>query len=342
MKIPKATKLPSGRYRVQVQVNGRRVGETFDTPEEAQYWAAGIKTRMKDANKPARRVTVAEAVDLYLERRSAVLSPATIAGYRRIQKNLFPPIADIQVADLSQGDIQRWVNRMAKEGKAPKTIFNAHGLLSSIRSEILPDAPTLRTRLPQKGKQEIQIPTKTEVAAIAEHCRGTKYERPIMLSICLGLRVSEIRGLRRSDIDGEYITIRRAIAQGENGPIEKGPQTTSGFRRVHIPKPVQELLATAPHTSDHLTELTGHAIYCGFSRICEKAGIPHYRFHDLRHVNAFVMLEAKIPDKYSIKRMGHATPNMLKTTYQHIFREDERLYDDVIEEGLEAILHPDK
>lgn len=54
------------------------------------------------------------------------------------------------------------------------------------------------------------------------------------------------------------------------------------------------------------------------------------------------MLEAKIPDKYSAKRMGHATPNMLKTTYQHIFREDERLYDDVIEEGLEAILHPDK
>ena len=231
---------------------------------------------------------------------------------------------------------------MAKEGKAPKTIFNAHGLLSSVRSEILPDAPALRTRLPQKEKQEIQIPAKTEVAAIVEHCRGTKYELPIMLSICLGLRVSEIRGLRWSDIDGEYITIHSAIVQGENGPIEKGPKTTSGFRRVHIPKPVQELLATAPHTSDHLTELTGHAIYCGFSRICEKAGIPHYRFHDLRHVNASVMLEAKIPDKYSTKRMGHATPNMLKTTYQHIFREDERLYDDVIEEGLEAILHPDK
>ena len=32
---------------------------------------------------------MAEAVDLYLERRSAVLSSATIAGYRRIQKNLF-------------------------------------------------------------------------------------------------------------------------------------------------------------------------------------------------------------------------------------------------------------
>lgn len=91
MKIPKVEKLPSGRYRVQVQVNGRRVGETFDTPEEAQYWAAGIKTRMKDANKPARRVTVTEAVDLYLERRSAVLSPATIAGTAGSRRTCFRP-----------------------------------------------------------------------------------------------------------------------------------------------------------------------------------------------------------------------------------------------------------
>ena len=55
MKIPKVEKLPSGRYRVQVQVGGQRYGETFDTPEEAQFWAAGIKTRIKDARKPARR-----------------------------------------------------------------------------------------------------------------------------------------------------------------------------------------------------------------------------------------------------------------------------------------------
>lgn len=53
MKIPKVEKLPSGRYRVQVQVGGQRYGETFDTPEEAQFWAAGIKTRIKDARKPA-------------------------------------------------------------------------------------------------------------------------------------------------------------------------------------------------------------------------------------------------------------------------------------------------
>lgn len=139
-----------------------------------------------------------------------------------------------------------------------------------------------------------------------------------MLSICLGLRVSEIRGLRWSDIDGEYITIHSAIVQGENGPIEKGPKTTSGFRRVHIPKPVQELLATAPHTSDHLTELTGHAIYCGFSRICEKAGVPHYRFHDLRHSCASLLLANDVPLKQIQEWLGHSDIGTTANIYSHL------------------------
>ena len=44
----------------------------------------------------------------------------------------------------------------------------------------------------------------------------------------------------------------------------------------------------------------------------QKAGIQHYRFHDLRHINASVMLALGIPNKYAEERMGHATDNMLK------------------------------
>ena len=282
MKIPKVEKLPSGRYRVQVQVGGQRYGETFDTPEEAQFWAAGIKTRIKDARKPARRLTVGEAADQYIERRDAVLSPATVAGYKRIRKNLLPPISATLLPELTQESIQRWVNRMVKAGKSPKTVANAHGFLSAVLSEFRPDVK-LTTRLPQKEKHEIQIPTKAEVQAIAETCRGTKYELPIMLAICLGLRASEIRGLRWSDIDGEYVNIHTAIVEGENGAAEKGPKSYSGARRVHLPAYLRDLLARTPQTDEHITTLTGHAIYCGFSRVCEKAGVPHYRFHDLRH-----------------------------------------------------------
>ena len=45
--------------------------------------------------------------------------------------------------------------------------------------------------------------------------------------------------------------------------------------------------------------------------------MQHYRFHDLRHINASVMLALGVPNKYAQERMGHATDNMLKTVYQH-------------------------
>lgn len=341
MNIPDPIKLPSGRYRIQIQVDGVRYGQTFDTPEEAVYWAVGLKTKCKESKKPARRMTVNEAMSAYIEMREPVLSPATISGYRRIQKNLLPPIAGKLLPDLSQDNIQRWVNQMVKSGKTEKTIANAHGLLSAVLTHFSPDT-RLTTRLPQRVKKEIQVPTKAEIKSIAGACRGTRYELPIMLAIWLGLRKSEIRGLRWSDIDGEYLNIHAAIVDCDGVPVEKGTKTISGTRRVHIPPYLQDLLASAPKTSEFIVPMTGAAIYDGFIRACDKAGVPHYRFHDLRHVNASVMLEARIPNKYSQRRMGHATDNMLKNTYQHIFRDSEAEYDAVIESAMQHILDPEK
>lgn len=92
-----------------------------------------------------------------------------------------------------------------------------------------------------------------------------------------------------------------------------------------------------PKKRESVFDISGHAIYSGFSRICEKAGIPHYRFHDLRHANASVMLAVGVPDKYSMKRMGHATNNMLKTTYQHTIKEKELHFDTIIDAEFEKL-----
>lgn len=75
MKIPKPKKLPSGRWYVQVMSDGERIGRTFDTEDEAVYWAAGIKTKAKAAVKSPRNMTVGEAMDRYIESKDSVLSP---------------------------------------------------------------------------------------------------------------------------------------------------------------------------------------------------------------------------------------------------------------------------
>ncbi len=52
-------------------------------------------------------------------------------------------------------------------------------------------------------------------------------------------------------------------------------------------------------------------------RAVKAAGLEHFRFHDLRHFNASLMLSEGIPDKYAVERMGHSTTAILKSVYQH-------------------------
>ena len=337
MRIPEPKELPSGSWRIQVMVEGKRVGKTFNTREEAIYWAAGVKTRSVEDARAGNRITLERAAERYIENKSAILSPSTIRGYKIISKQKFAPIAKTRLCDLSQEKVQRWVNGLVKSGMSPKYINNAHGLLSAILKEF-DNGRTLTTTLPQKQKQEVQIPSEADLKTIAQAAKGTKYELPILMAIWLGMRQSEITGLRWENVrDGRIFVVNAKVYDGEDWVV-KGTKTTSGNRSIRCPQYILDLIKARPKTTDFVINETNHAIYDAFRALCKKQGLPPYRFHDLRHANASVMLAERIPDKYSQKRMGHATTNMLTTVYQHTFKEREEQYDDIIDKHMEELL----
>lgn len=338
MKLPEPKQKENGKWIIQVQVEGKRRSKEFETKEEALYWASGIKTGQKEAARNPSSLTVEKAIEKYIETKSAILSPSTVRGYKGIKESRIDPIRTTRLSDLTQEKVQRWVNSLSKS-HSPKTVANAHGLLSAVLREYHPDI-VLHTTLPQKVRPDIQIPTEDELKKIIEAARGTKYELPITLAIWLGLRQSEIVGLTWSCIKGDTLHVRQAVVMGEDGPTQKGTKSYSGKREIRLPPYIQDLLAEQPRDNAFIVNLSGKAIYSGFSRICEKSGVPHFRFHDLRHANASVMLAVGVPDKYSMKRMGHATNNMLKTTYQHTIKEKELAFDQTIDTEFEKMFTP--
>ncbi len=337
MKLPAAKKLPSGAWRVQVMVDGVRVSVTNADPKVAQAKAAALKAKLAEAAKPSSQLTVGQAVDLYIKNKSGVLSPATIAGYKRIRANALSALANTRLAALTQAKVQRLVSDLAQT-KSPKTVRNAHGLLSAVLSEYKPEL-TLRTTLPQKRRYEVHIPSDAEIEAIVQAAQGTPMELPVLLAVWLGLRASEICGITWDCVDGNTLHIKQAKVAGENGPTLKATKTYSGDRYLRLPRPIADLIAAQPHTDEFVVHLTGQAIYKRFVRLCQKADLPHFRFHDLRHANASVMLALGVPDKYAMERMGHATPNMLKTTYQHTMRTRQEQIADQVDNYFSAILH---
>lgn len=189
---------------------------------------------------------------------------------------------------ITQEKVQQEINSMAKE-KSPKYVRNIHGLLCSVLKEYHPSL-ILRTTLPQKIKYEAKIPDKTEIQRMLQFVKGTTVELPVYLSIWLGLRSSEIQGLRWDAYTGDTITIKEAVVMVDRQPVSKGTKTYSSKRTLTVPPYIQKLIESQPRTSEYIVTQTRDHIYKRFSKLCKENGLQHFRFHDLRHANASVML----------------------------------------------------
>lgn len=339
LKNPTPVQLPSGSWRCQVMVAGQRISVVNSDPKVAHAKALALKAGLIQKEKPVSAITVGDAVDRYIESKDSVLSPATVLGYKKLKKNSFKELDKVKLAFLTQEAVQRWVNRLSKD-KSPKTVRNAHGLLSATLTVYRPDM-VLRTTLPQKKKYDVKVPDMDEIAAILKAASGTKIEIPILMAVWLGLRESEIRGLTWSSIQDGYLHVSSAIVDGEDGPAVKGTKTFSGDRKIRLPKHILDVLDNTPHTSDYIVSMSGQAMYKRFSRLCEKLGLPHYRFHDLRHTAASVAMSLGVPNTYIQQRMGHKTDNMLKTTYLHTLKSKEDQFADTIDAQYNSLLHTD-
>lgn len=336
--MAKAKKLPSGNWRVNLYIGKDEVTQkrkyksfTAETKKEAEFMAAEYSLNKKEAPK---KMTVGDAIDKYIESKENVLSPTTIAGYKKIRRNNLQGLMSKPLDKITQIDVQLEINRESKN-KSAKTISNAHGLLSAALNMYYPDM-VLKTTLPRKDKKikELIAPEKIFAAV-----HGTEIELPVLLGMWLGLRMSEIRGIKRSAVsDDGYLTVNNVVVTADGKNIEKtSTKTVSSTRKLKLPYQILSLIPADISEDEYIIKLSGQAIYKRFSRLLEKNNLPHMTFHDLRHINASVMLKLGIPDKYAMERGGWSTNSTLKAVYQHTFSEERELIDSKIDDFFENV-----
>ena len=100
------------------------IGFLIPSKKAAESKAAAIKAGMKAEAAPA-SLTVGKAIDLYIASKDSVLSPSTIAGYKRQRQNTLQSLMDVPVASLTQEAVQVAVNAMLRNLKSPETYFQA-------------------------------------------------------------------------------------------------------------------------------------------------------------------------------------------------------------------------
>ena len=325
--MAKAKKLPSGSWRCRAYLgedaNGKKIMKSFTAPtkKEAEFLASQY---LNENHSVGEDQTFLQVYNEMIELKRPALSPGTYRELvRDINNDYYDLVKNIPVKKIDNVLVQKMINAWIAKGLSPKTISNKYVNFRSAMRTVYKniDYDVIR---PEKEPANIYIPTDEEVRILINASRDTPVEVAILLGAYMGMREAEIAALRwdHVDLENRFLTISEATTiDVDNRTVVKKPKSVSGNRTLPIPEIVCEALQR--HRSDDkelVVPLSCAAIYKRFKRILNPTGIHDFRFHDLRHYYASVMLSLSVPDKYAMERMGHSTNSTLKNVYQHTMK----------------------
>ena len=350
--MAKARKLKSGNWNIQVfdyrDESGKAHYTSFTAPTkyEAEFKAAQYKKDHPTRTK-ALDMTVGDAVDRYIEL-CGVLSPTTSDRYSSVRKNAFQSLMKVPVRKLTNESVQKAINDECKRKSntdsnktiSAKTVKNGWGLISAALKKVC--GTTYDITLPKVKRQIKQYPDPKDVLSAIMDCEA---KLPCLLSLWCTFSMSELLGIRCSDIKDGYIIIDQVRVTTKDGLVEKDiAKTVTRNRAQVLPEYLLDLIRETTtyqrYTAGedgYLIESPRSTIYHQWKRTTQKHNLD-LSFHDLRHMSASIMLQLNIPEKYAQERGGWSTPHVMKTVYQHTFSAERIAVDKVINRYFEDIL----
>ncbi|MBQ6344116.1 MAG: site-specific integrase [Anaerolineaceae bacterium] len=231
------------------------------------------------------------------------LQGSTIAGYanelRRFSE-LLP--AGIHIQDITTEMLQQGLETIRARGVTENTI--RHYTISlkrlfafAMTKSLISFDPSQALETPTAGKYTgAGYYSADEARALLDAAKGTVSETPVYLALFLGLRRSEIAGLRWDDIDmeGGKVTVRRKTVQY----MDKGElvvtssdklKTDSSNRVLPIPAQLLEVLSSMDEKTGVVCKgrygkpMSPDIISQAFRRLLIRKGLRHIRFHDLSY-----------------------------------------------------------
>lgn len=332
IEVPSAVAGTVTRWRARyVDDAGREHTRAFDRKVDAQKWIdkqlsallRGDHVTPKDA-----KLTVGEWCDKWLAgygtRRKSTVRQAV--AHIKIIKAHF---GSVPLSAVKPSDVRTWTAVLKDEGRADSYTYALHARLSQLFTDAVHDGlvvrnPCSRRTSPGMGKQRPYVATTRQVWALYDAV--PEGVRPaILLGAHAGLRLAEAAAIRVEDIDFATGVVSPA-RQWLDEPLKSDMSRTP----IPIPKEMARLLAEAIQccdgrflASDQWGNPAGPWTIERGVRACRRAAsLPDdFRFHDLRHYFASLLIASGLDVKVVQARLRHASAKTTLDTYGHLWPE---------------------
>ena len=339
----------------EAQYRLNRILDQYNTDDLYLY------DKMTHAERERSRIAHMQVIDYlpeWLEGHKINVSETTYLGYKlMIESRMIPffrKYGDLKVKDITGDEINEYYISIRTDGLKGTSAQRHHALLhlafkSAVKRRIIPSNPVEQADRPKATQFIGGYYNANELKTLLEKAEEDILYIPILMAAYLGLRRSEVLGLKWSavDFDNKTIRINHKIIENKSGI--KGldvMKTKSSYRTLPlIPQVEEALLKQKAHQeemkrvmrraySKKYTEYIcvdqfGHIIRPDyvtdhFKVLLRQNGLKDIRFHDLRHSCASLLLAQGIPMKMIQDWLGHSDIGTTANIYSHIDGESKK------------------
>lgn len=302
----------------------------------------------------------------WLKKSQIKIKNNTYAAYEiQVTKHIEPYFRNrkVLIGQITPKLLEEYYTDKLREGLSGRTIRKhasniCAALDDAVKNKIIAVNPCMVADKPSIERFSGNMLDEAQLYEVFSQTRNSRIHIPVVIAAFLGLRRSEVLGLRWSAIDFEHkvIHISHTVVKVKKGlQFSDLPKTKSSRRTLPCPEQLLYFLQKVKK-SQVISYIKNQKTYCrrylqyvcvdelgdlikpdtltnDFAKIINKLGYK-CRLHDLRHTCASLLIRQGIPMKQVSVWLGHSSTAITSDIYVHLSFQDKIETADVLNHSI--------